>query len=271
MVYILHTRKCCPMHTDGIMAYLRCSTDAQTQGDSLEIQRNKIIEFCKDKGIIVSKFYEDAGISGAVKDRPALLQLLKDCESGTIKKVFIYKYDRLAREISISLWIESVFRRHDVEVLAVQDPEFNMDDPIQRAFRHLTYVFADLERSIIMTRLKDGRVNNAKNGKRGSGPTPFAYQKVGDNLEIKPDEAQWVVKAFRWRAKGFSYSKILNQFEKSGVVNRRGKPFSIEALKYVLGNRTYFGETNFGDVRSAGTHKKIISKRLFMRVQNKFK
>ncbi len=252
------------MYSDGVVGYLRVSTVSQVEnGDGLEIQRRKIQGYCTDRGLSMGRFYEDRGISGAVRDRPALLQLLKDCESGSVKKVVVYKQDRLSRELTVALWLETQFKKHDIEVLSVIDPEYDMEDPLQKAFKRIADVFAELEKDVIAARLKAGRENSAKNGDRGSGPVPFGYKKVGAILEIDLGEARWVEKIFRMRASGASYASIARKLNKHGVITKRGKVFQIESVKYVLGNSIYYGESRFGTIIGVGKHVPLISKRLF--------
>ena len=251
-----------------IVSYVRCSTQAQADdGASFEIQKRKIADFCNERGYALGKTYEDSGFSGAIKDRPGLIQLIKDCEASKISRVVVFKYDRLAREISISIWIQSVFKRYGVDVSAVADPEFINDDPITNALKNFLFVFADMERAIIISRLRSGRDNNAKNGIRGSGPIPFGYKKIADVLVVDETEAPQVEKIFRWRARGFKYTKIANELSKRGVMTKRKKRFNIESVKYILGNPIYYGESNFGDIKSKGIHKPIISKRLFVKAK----
>lgn len=252
------------------VGYLRVSTANQVEnGEGLEIQKRKILEYCKEKGISVDKFYEDKGISGAVRDRPALLKLLKDCEHNHIKRVVVYKSDRLSRELTVALWLETQFKKYDIDLVSVVDPEYDLEDPLQKAFKRIADVFAELEKDVIAMRLKEGRINNAKNGERGSGPVPFGYKKVGDKLEINPDEAKWVEKIFRLAVKGRSFSKIARLLNESGMITKRGKPFQIESIKCVLRNKLYFGETCFGDVQTRSAHPVIISKRLFIKAARK--
>ncbi len=250
------------------IGYVRVSTSNQVEnGDGLEIQKNKILEYCKERGLELTKFYEDKGISGSIKDRPALVRLLKDCEAGTIQKVVVYKQDRLSRELTVSLWLETQFKKYSIELNSVVDPEYDMEDPLQKAFKRIADIFAELEKDMITMRLKEGRINNAKNGVRGSGAIAFGYKKTGDKLEINPEEAKWVEKIFRWASKGRSYSKIAELLNRNGIVTRRGGLFQIESVKYILRNHMYYGETRFGDIAGKGCHESIVSKRLFQRVQ----
>ena len=258
------------MQYKDVVGYVRVSTANQVEnGEGLNIQRDKILAYCKERNIDIVRFYEDRGISGTVKDRDGLLELLKDCEKGFISKVIVYKQDRLSRELTVSLWLETQFKKHDIEISSVIDPEYDLDDPLQKAFKRIADVFAELEKDVIATRLKDGRINKVKNGERGSGPIPFGYVKVGDKLEIKPDEAQHLVRIFRWAVKGYRYSEIVRKLNKLGATTKRGKPFQIQSLKYCLSNKMYYGETGFGNFNTRGVHPPLISKRLFVKAQKK--
>ena len=250
------------------IGYVRVSTVNQVErGDGLEIQRRKIEDYCKDNDVILKKVYEDAGVSGAVKDRPGLLQLLKDCEKGLIKRVIICKQDRLSRELTTAIWIETQFKKYDIELTSVIDPDYDMDDPLQKAFKRIADVFAELEKDVIVSRLRDGRINTAKNGERGSGAIAFGYKKANGKLTINPDESKWVEKIFRMAAKGHKPSELARILNKNGLRTRRGKAFQIESVKYILRNKLYYGESNYGNVQSRGVHEPIISKRLFLKVQ----
>lgn len=255
------------MGSSGVVGYIRVSTANQVEnGDGLEIQSRKIVEYCKEKGWAVDHIYADKGISGRIQERPALLELLKDCEAGKVKKVVVYKSDRLSRELTVALWIETQFKKYDVELASVLDPDFDMDDPLQKAFKRIADIFAELEKDCISLRLREGRINNAKNGERGSGPIPFGYKKEANALVIDESEACWVEKVFRWRAKGWGYTKIVNCLAKAGIYTKRGKQFSIDSIKYLLSNSIYHGATDYGDIHVRGNHQPIISRRLFVRV-----
>lgn len=253
------------MVTQAVTAgYVRVSTTSQVEnGEGIEIQRRKILEYCKGKSMVLGQFYEDKGISGAIKDRPALLTLLKDCEAGLVKRVVVYKQDRLSRELTVALWLETQFKKYNIELVSVVDPEYDMEDPLQKAFKRIADVFAELEKDVIAVRLKDGRRNKAQNGGRGSGAIPFGYRKEGESMEIETAEATWVEKIFRLAAQGQSYSYIARKLNSNGITTKRGKPFQIESVKYILKNRMYYGESVFGDIKTKGLHKPIISKRLF--------
>jgi len=254
----------------GVIGYVRVSSLSQVEnGSGLEIQKKKISEYCREKGYLLERFYEEKGVSGSIKERPALLRLLKDCESGKIKRVVVFRQDRLARELTVSLWIETQFRKYDVAVSSVLDPELDMNDPLQLAFKRLIDVFAEMEKMLIVSRLRDGRVEKAENGYKAVGAIAIGYKKGKDGLIVNPEEAEWIKKIFRQAAKGKTYTDIAAMLNKNGIVTRRNKAFSIETVKYILRNSLYHGESTYGSIKGRGEHEPIISKRLFMRVQRR--
>lgn len=253
------------------VGYIRVSSQGQiSKGDGLGIQRKKIVEYCKQNEWGLEEIYEDRGISGTIKNRSGLLSLLKECELKGIKRVVIYKYDRLSREMAVSLWIETQFRKNDVEIISVLEPPFDLQDPLQKAFKRIVDVFAELEKDTISVRLQDGRINNVKNGKRGAGSAPFGFDQEKGTLTINNEEAQWVEKMYRCRARGFSLKKIVDLLNKHEVKTKRDKVFHSEAVRYILSNSLYYGETSFGNMKVTGNHTPIISKRLFMKAERRY-
>lgn len=249
------------------VGYIRVSTAGQVEdGAGLEIQRSRILEYCKQNGLTLNRIYEDKAMSGAMRDRPALLDLLKDCEEGHIKRIVVLRQDRLSREMGLTIFIDNTLNKYGVQLTSILEPILDLNgDGLAKVIRRMLALFSEYEKDLIASRLVEGRRNNAKNGERGSGPIPFGYTKVGDKLVIKQDEAQWVVKIFRWVAKGYSYTKIIDILSKRGVTTRRGNKFSISSLRYILSSEIYFGAINFDGVRSKGVHQAITSKRLFLR------
>ena len=53
----------------------------------------------------------------------------------------------------------------------------------------------------------------------------------------------------------------------AGICNERGKPFTRQALAYMLKNQFYSGKGQYGDIETCGTHKALISPNLFRRIQ----
>ncbi|KKU83669.1 MAG: Site-specific recombinase [Candidatus Amesbacteria bacterium GW2011_GWC2_47_8] len=74
------------------LIYCRVSTEEQTKGGhhSLSAQRNICLKLAEDLGYRVVKVYEDAGRSATNMNRPALQDMLIQCqEDKSIEAVFL--------------------------------------------------------------------------------------------------------------------------------------------------------------------------------------
>ena len=75
--------------------YARQSVDRK---DSISIESQ--IEFCKyELRGGTHKDYQDKGYSGKNTDRPKFQELLSDIRQGLIRRVVVYKLDRISRSI----------------------------------------------------------------------------------------------------------------------------------------------------------------------------
>lgn len=81
--------------------YVRVSTEEQKkQGLSVDNQIDALVNFCKENKMKY-KIYNDAGISGhkAYKKRPALLNLINDCQQGNVSLILFTRLDRWFRSV----------------------------------------------------------------------------------------------------------------------------------------------------------------------------
>ena len=97
--------------------YARQSVDKK---DSISIESQ--IDFCKYelKGGSFKK-YRDKGYSGKNTDRPRFKDLVRDIERGLIKRVVVYKLDRISRSIIDFSNMMELFQRYNVEFVSRWD------------------------------------------------------------------------------------------------------------------------------------------------------
>ena len=82
--------------------YVRVSTQEQKlHGISIENQLDALQKYCKEKGYIIVATYNDAGVSahGSYKKRPALLQMIQDCQEKKIELLLFTRLDRFFRSV----------------------------------------------------------------------------------------------------------------------------------------------------------------------------
>jgi DNA invertase Pin-like site-specific DNA recombinase len=139
--------------------YTRKSTEEglEQEFNSLQAQREACeayIESQRQEGwLLLSKAYDDGGVSGGTLARPALQQLLKDIEARKIDVVVVYKVDRLTRSLADFAKIVETFDRHGVSFVSVTQ-QFNTTSSMGRLTLNVLLSFAQFEREVTGERIR---------------------------------------------------------------------------------------------------------------------
>ena len=130
--------------------------------DSISIESQ--FEFCRYelKGG-EGKEYKDKGYSGKNIERPDFQRLLQDIRLGLIKRVIVYKLDRISRSIVDFAKLMELFKQYDVEFVSCTE-KFDTSTPMGRAMLNICIVFAQLERESIQMRVQDAFYSRCTKG-----------------------------------------------------------------------------------------------------------
>tara|TARA_R110000787_G_scaffold42319_6_gene104089 strand:+ start:5089 stop:5712 length:624 start_codon:yes stop_codon:yes gene_type:complete len=157
--------------------YLRVSTDQQTT----ENQRRILLEVAERSGWEVVGIYEDHGISGAKgRDRrPGFDALLKAVARSEINMVAAWSVDRLSRSLSHLIGLLGELDAKGCDLFLHQQA-LDSSSPQGRAMFALAGVFAELESSLISSRVKLGQQRARAQGVRFGRPpiAPIDIDKV---------------------------------------------------------------------------------------------
>jgi DNA invertase Pin-like site-specific DNA recombinase len=148
--------------------YLRVSTTDQDP----ESQGREVRQFVTDRGWEVAETYQDLGVSGARSSRPALDRLMKDAWRGRFQTVVVWDLSRMARSTLHALQVLQAFEQMNVRLVAVKQT-FDTDTPLGKAFFTLAAMFAELERSILIERVRAGMARARAEGKRIGRPVRY--------------------------------------------------------------------------------------------------
>ena len=131
--------------------YARQSVDRK---DSISIESQ--IDFCKYelKGGSC-RVFKDKGYSGKNTDRPEFQKLLGEIRKGKVRRVVVYKLDRISRSILDFANMMELFQEYDVEFVSSTE-KFDTSTPMGRAMLNICIVFAQLERETIQTLITPG-------------------------------------------------------------------------------------------------------------------
>jgi DNA invertase Pin-like site-specific DNA recombinase len=131
--------------------YCRVSTlDQHPETQLLDLQ-----QLAAQRNLTVVQVYTDHGFSGAKSRRPGLDQMLYDAKRHQFDVVLVWAADRLARSV-----------KHFVDILAELDhlkigfvsyrEQIDTSGPLGKAIMTIVAAIAELERSLIVERVKAG-------------------------------------------------------------------------------------------------------------------
>src|SRR5665213_34417 len=134
--------------------YLRVST---TDRQTTDNQRRVLVKVAEHRRWKIVQTYEDFGISGGKgrDKRPAFDQMLKDAMRRRFDVLLVWSMDRLGRSV---LHVALAMAELDAAGVALISEQQGIDctGPFGRAMMQMATVFAELERSMIKSRIMAG-------------------------------------------------------------------------------------------------------------------
>jgi len=148
--------------------YARVSTSDQ----HLENQVLDLRKLAAQRGFEVVREYCDRGISGSKARRAGLDAMMADARRGEFSVVLVAAFDRIAR--STKNFLEIVDELNGLGIEFISAPEaIDTSGPMGRMFITLVGSIAELERSLIVERIKAGMRRARLEGQR-LGRVPLA-------------------------------------------------------------------------------------------------
>jgi DNA invertase Pin-like site-specific DNA recombinase len=224
----------------SFVGYRRVSTTGQIDGYGLPAQLTDLKAYAKRGGHRLTVETDEAK-SGTLPadERPGLVAALKAIAEGKADALLLPgDLDRLARELTVQeailgqVWRAGgrVFSTTRGEILA-DDP----DDPMRTAIRQVMGVFAQLDRALIIKRLRNGRKAKAEAGGYAGYGSP-AYGQLSDGGELvtatAEDDAIALMRSLR--DEGKSVRQITALLNDAGVPSKRGGVWYPQTVARVL-------------------------------------
>ena len=141
--------------------YLRVSTTDQT----VENQRNDLRAYCQARGWDDVIEYSDTGVSGTRERRPGLDRLMSDVKARRVDVVVVAAFDRLGRSVRHLVETLELLRHLDVEFISLRE-QIDTGSPLGQAVFTIIAAIAQLERSLIVERVRAGLRRARAEGKR---------------------------------------------------------------------------------------------------------
>ena len=250
--------------------YARFSSHNQRE-ESIEQQVAECRAFAASNGITIIGVYSDEARSAKAKGRsdrrPDFQRLRRDVEKGKFSIILAYKSNRIYRDMLHALVFEEEVSKYGVKILYAKE-EFGNNAAGRFALRSMMNV-NQFHSENMAEDIRRNQADNARNCK-SNGPAPYGYQSDKEgHFVLVEDQAAVVREIFERTAKGDAFVDIADELNRRGIKTRQGNTWGKSSFQTILRNERYLGVYIFDDTRIEGGMPAIISKELFMAVQQK--
>ena len=254
----------------------RVSSVGQKDNTSLDNQERMIKDYCKTYSIKIDKLIHEI-YTGTTSDREGLNKVKDLVQKGIVESIIVMKLDRLMRSFSEGVIFIKFLMDNNVKIISVQE-KLDTSSISGRFLMNILLSMSEMERDTIISRMDMGKQKNFNDHKRVSGRISFGYKKVDNDLSLDHNNSKIVQYIFKryldLRRKGLTKTKSMRKLR--GSLNKlgytyNGSDFTSPTIKYILNNGFYCGILTEGNRVGVHTYDRIISKRLFNRVNEVMK
>lgn len=160
-----------------VAIYARVST--VNHGQDVSTQTRELEQFAQVRGWAVVGSYLDVGVSGTKDSRPELNRLMADAHRRRFDVVCCWRFDRFARSVSHLLRALETFKALRIDFVSFSE-QMDTSTPTGKMVFTVLGAVAELERSLIVERVKAGLRNARAKGKRIGRP-----RVVVDGIQVK--------------------------------------------------------------------------------------
>lgn len=210
--------------------YIRVSGKGQVSGDGFTRQEKAIRDYAKANGITIEHIYREKGVSGTLKNRPALTDMMIDLEQNGhgIHTVIIERIDRLARDLMIQETILDDMQKKSIEIVSVTDGDLLEDDPTRKLVRQVLGAIAEYDKEMTVQKLRAAR--NRKRAVNGKCEGRKSYHEADPELIAQ-------IKRLRRKPKNgkrLSLQKTVDALNEAGYKTATGLEFTLPIIKNII-------------------------------------
>ena len=165
------------------MAYLRVSSDAQKDGDGFARQRREILNFAEERGYNAIRYFEES-VTGTsdFEDRPEFMSMIQSCIDNEVGVIIVEGMDRLAREMRVQEALLIYLVSKNLTLLSARTGEdvtaAVSGDPMRKALIQIQGVFAELEKGMLVQKLRKARTAVKVATGKCEGRKPYALHRI---------------------------------------------------------------------------------------------
>ncbi len=172
--------------TTRVAIYARVSTT--NHGQDVGLQTRELRQFAEARGWTIAGEYIDAGVSGAKDSRPELNRLMANAHKRRFEVVCVWRFDRFARSVSHLLRALETFKALGIDFVSFSE-QMDTSTPAGKMVFTVLGAVAELERSLIVERVRAGLRNARAKGKRIGRPA--ASVDVSQIASLRSSNVSW--------------------------------------------------------------------------------
>ena len=248
----------------NVAAYVRVSTDLESQISSFESQRkyfySKIIRNSNWKFV---EIYEDYGISGrSVKNRVGFNKMIRDALNGKIDLILTKSISRFARNTIDSIEYVRLLKEHNVGVIFEEENIYTLGMQSELLLTILSSV-AEQESNNYSNRTKLGNKMVFSRGKTRRHLATYGYSFKYGKIRINEEEAKIVKRIFELYLIGTKVRQIARILNDEDIKPPYNKKWTEAYVYIILRTEKYTGLIKFGNYIYEHEELRIISDDIF--------
>ena len=206
-----------------------------SQENSVETQTKLITDFCNNNEIHLDEIICDEGISGSgekTNKRDGYNSLMSMIDNGEVDTLVVISISRWGRNLGEIYKSVQLMETKGVKFLSIKE-NIDTSSPYGRFTINLLSSLYEMELELIRDRTKDTLKVKKENGKVYS-PTPFGFDRVGNDLIENKKEKRLLRKMLRLKENGKSYGDVSKYLTKNRHKTKSGGKWTRENVYSVL-------------------------------------
>lgn len=220
-----------------------------------------IEEYCRYKGLELSKIYSDLDYSGrrGAKPRPSLNELIDDRQR--YAAVVTPKLSRFGRSLRDLAELFDVFDRDGIGLVFL-DLDIDTRTSAGRLVRNVMASLAEYESDLLSERWQDTYGYLVRSGRRSGGhsvPLGYTYDPTNKNYEVVPQQAAVVREIFARYLAGESVNALVKDLNVRRVPTKSGGIWRYRTVAQMLECEFFAGLTYYRGQEYEGKWEPIVS------------
>ncbi len=216
--------------------YIRVSGKSQLAGNGFDRQEDTINAYAEKARYEVVKIFKEEAVSGTKgeADRPAFQEMMTEILRNGVRTVIIEGLDRLAREYRIQETLLIYMASKGVTLLSARTEEDVTEaiqsDPMRKALVQIQGIFAELEKNLLVKKLRRAREQVRSERGKCEGRKGYAESEQHQQLLKRIKE----LRRKKPKQKRMTHQQVADQLNEEGFETASGKPFSAMIVANLL-------------------------------------